>query len=92
VTKVRLYKRAMDDVQKVPRYIQVKLRAWIRGIEIEGLQDLRKVTGYHDELLLGKRFGQRSIRLNRSYRAIYRLIRENSIEIVEIFEVNKHEY
>ncbi len=92
MTKVRLYKRAMDDVQKVPRYIQVKLRAWIRGIEIEGLQDLRKVTGYHDELLLGKRFGQRSIRLNRSYRAIYRLIRENSIEIVEIFEVNKHEY
>ena len=92
MTIVRLSKRAMDDVQKVPRYIQVKLRAWIRGVEIEGVLDLRKVSGYHDEPLLGKRFGQRSIRLNRSYRAFYRVIRENSIEIVEILEVNKHEY
>ena len=36
--------------------------------------------------------GQRSIRLNRSYRAIYEVSANNSIEFVLIEEVNKHGY
>ena len=57
-----------------------------------GLNETRKIPGYHDEPLKGKRAGQRSIRLNRAYRAIYTVEKDGTIKFVEILEVNKHEY
>lgn len=57
-----------------------------------GLESVRKIKGFHDEPLKGKRSGQRSIRLNKSYRAIYVINRDGGVEIVEVQEVNKHEY
>ena len=36
-----------------------------------GLRETRKIKGYHDEPLQGDRKGQRSIRLNKAYRAFY---------------------
>lgn len=57
-----------------------------------GLEEVRKVPAYHDEALKGERKGQRSIRLNRSYRAIYAILQSGAIEFVSIEEVNKHEY
>jgi proteic killer suppression protein len=56
------------------------------------LESVRKIKGFHDEPLKGKRLGQRSIRLNKSYRAIYVIDRDGGVEIVEVQEVNKHEY
>lgn len=53
---------------------------------------LKKVPGYHDEALKGKRSGQRSIRLSKAYRAIYVIDQGGKIEIVKVLEVNKHEY
>lgn len=61
------------------------------AIELQGLEEVRKVPGYHDEPLKGKRAGQRSIRLNRSYRAIYE-IKEEQVEFVSVREVGKHDY
>jgi len=58
----------------------------------EGLAEVRKIAGYHDEPLKGKRKGQRSIRLNIAYRAIYVINEENVLQFVEIIEVNKHDY
>ncbi len=58
----------------------------------EGLQKIRKIPGFHDEPLKGVRKGQRSIRLNKAYRAIYQLGKSGKIEVVEIIEVNKHDY
>ena len=52
----------------------------------------RKVVGYHDEPLLGQRSGQRSIRLSKSYRAIYIEMADNKLRFIEIIEVNQHEY
>ena len=40
----------------------------------------------------GKRQGQRSIRLNKGYRAIYEVDESGAIHFVEIVEVNKHAY
>lgn len=48
--------------------------------------------GYHDEPLKGKRVGQRSIRLNRAYRAIYEIDETGQVHFIEVLEVNKHEY
>jgi proteic killer suppression protein len=79
------------DLRKLPRHILENLRTWVRIIKLEGLEASRLVKGYHDEPLKGKRAGQRSIRLSRSYRAIYSL-RGSTIQVVFVEEVNKHEY
>jgi proteic killer suppression protein len=55
------------------------------------LEEVRKAPGYHDEPLKGDRLGQRSIRLSRSYRAIYE-IKSSNVEFVSIKEVSKHDY
>lgn len=51
-----------------------------------------KVPGYHDEPLKGTRKGQRSIRLSKSYRAIYIIRSNQSIKFVSVEEVSNHEY
>ena len=66
--------------------------AWVVVVERVGMHEARKCAGYHDEPLTGQRKGQRSIRLNRNYRAIYLETVTTSLIIVEVIEVNKHEY
>lgn len=83
--------RAKKDIIKLPLHIKTLLFAWIDDVEQRGLEEVRKIRGYHDEPLHGKRIGQRSIRLSRSYRAIY-TIKEKAVEFVLIEEVHKHEY
>lgn len=91
ITVVKISSSAEKDLRKIPAFIQVKLLKWARTVEIIGLSETKKVPGYHDEPLKGKRKGQRSIRLNKAYRAIY-VLKNKKIEFVEIQEVNKHEY
>ena len=57
---VLLSKRAQKDLQKVPIHIVRKLDGWISSVEKDGLEEIRKVSGYHDEPLKGERAGQRS--------------------------------
>ncbi|MBL4818564.1 MAG: type II toxin-antitoxin system mRNA interferase toxin, RelE/StbE family [Deltaproteobacteria bacterium] len=88
---VQLSTRAKKDLRSVPRYVAIKLLSWVDDVEQNGLEQVKKRPGLHDEPLRGKRQGQRSVRLNRAYRTIY-CIRENKIEFVEVMEVNKHAY
>ena len=83
---------AKKDLKKVPLPVALKLQSWIDAVGNDGLREVRKVSGYHDEPLKGKRKNQRSIRLNRSYRAIYIISENQQISFVEIREVNKHDY
>ena len=53
---------------------------------------MRKIPGHHDEPLKGSRRGQRSIRLSKSYRAIYQEYQSSLVIEVFINEVHKHEY
>ncbi len=48
------------------------------------------IPGYHDEPLKWERTGQRSIRLSKAYRAFY--VEHDDMVIVEVIEVNKHDY
>jgi len=75
----------------VPRHVAIKLGAWAADVEARGLEEVRKVPGYHDEPLQGARAGQRSIRLSRAYRAIY-AIENDGAEFVSVQEVSKHDY
>ena len=89
---VRISACAKKDIGSIPYFIVDKLLAWVKRIEQVGIEEVRKVKGYHDEPLHGKRQGQRSIRLSRAYRAIYLIKRDGSVEFVNVEEVNKHDY
>ena len=80
------------SLSKLPLNICDKLFSWARLVERSGIREVRKVPGYHDELLKGDRNGQRSVRLSRSYRAIYIEEDDGLINIIEVLEVNKHDY
>jgi proteic killer suppression protein len=66
--------------------------AWIESVEEDGLEMTRRVPGFHDEPLKGKRRGQRSIRLSRQWRAIYGINADDMAEFVSIEEVTPHDY
>ena len=82
----------MKKIKKVPLPIVNKLEHWIVQIERHGIREVRKIKGFHDEPLKGKRKGQRSIRLSRSWRAIYREEKYDNINIIIVEEINKHDY
>jgi proteic killer suppression protein len=90
-TSIELSKQAIKNLSKMPSEIIDALELWIRTVKSIGINETRKIKGYHDEPLKGVRKGQRSIRLNRAYRAIYVINENDKIEIV-IIEVNKHKY
>ncbi len=91
IRSVVIAEAAQKQLRKVPRYVAEKLADWALAVESYGLEEIRKVPGYHDEPLKGKRAGQRSIRLSRAYRAIY-IISHGALEFVSVEEVHKHDY
>lgn len=92
--RVTLSPKACKQIQKIPIHIVKKLNMWVLSVEEMGIHDVRKVKGYHDEPLQGHRWGQRSIRLSKAYRAIYQKCSDGSVSVdcIEVLEVNKHEY
>lgn len=92
ITEVQITKGALKNLRKTPRHLQEKFRAWLVAVSTAGVEEVRKQTGWHDEPLLGKRKGQRSIRLNKQWRAIYIIKNDGTIEFIEVTEVTPHEY
>jgi len=90
--QVRWNKSVDKRLSQVPSYIRDKFIAWVLVVERVGVTQARQLKGYHDEPLKGERLGQRSIRLNRAYRAIYLERSDREICIVEVIEVSKHDY
>ncbi len=92
VNQVRISSKALKQLQKIPKHVQFKFLGWHSAVVELGLEMVRKIPGYHDEPLKGERKGQRSVRLNRAYRAIYILKNDGTAEIVNVEEIHKHEY
>lgn len=84
--------KAKKQIAKLPQYIALKLYSWVDAVNHEGIREVKKISGYHDEPLKGDRLGQRSIRLNKSYRAIYIELDNGEIQFIEIIEVHNHDY
>lgn len=85
-------KRVDKQLARIPVYLTNKFFAWSMVVERIGLLEARKMAGYHDEPLQGQRKGQRPIRLNRDYRAIYIEHRDHALGTIEVLEISKHEY
>ena len=92
IRSVRLSRRAEKDLERVPGHIANNVLEWIDAVAHDGLEAVRRVPGYHDEPLQGRWYGYRSIRLNRAYRAIYRITSEGDLELVYLEKITKHEY
>lgn len=90
--EVGFSRKAAKQLENVPWYIEKKLLYWLDLVGEIGLREARKYQGFHDEPLKGKRQGQRSVRLSKGYRAIYRDQSCNGVDRIEIIEVTKHEY
>lgn len=92
IDRVEISDDAVKALRKVPEHVRNKLLYWVELVERLGLNVVSVTPGWHDEPLKGKRAGQRSIRLNRAYRAIYVIKTDGSAELVRIEEVSKHDY
>ena len=90
--KVYFSRLAKKQLEKIPENISRKAYKWADTVEEIGLSELQKRPGLHDEPLKGDRIGQRSVRLNRSYRIIYSL--KDGLIFIEILviEVHNHDY
>ena len=91
IRRVEITRLAEKQLRKLPRHIVDNLIIWVAAVEHEGLDEVRKIRGYHDEPLKGDRAGQRSIRLSRAYRAVYE-VKEGTARFVSVEQVSKHEY
>lgn len=89
-TRVLISKFAEKQLKRLPIFIQELLFVWVSSVERIGIREVRRLSGYHDEPLKGKRQKQRSVRLNRAYRVFY----EEQVDeiLILILEVNKHDY
>lgn len=77
-------------MRKTPVEIRKNYLAWKRIVELEGPLGLRLIKGFHDESLKGEWLGFRSSRLNRQWRVVYKIDRDELI--VYVVEINPHTY
>ncbi|MCP4912363.1 MAG: type II toxin-antitoxin system mRNA interferase toxin, RelE/StbE family [Oligoflexia bacterium] len=91
-TIVYLSKKAQKDVNKIPKHILIQFDLWVEIVETQGLSAMQKIKGYRDHALKGDRKGQRSSSLSRSWRVIYILDKATNEIVVDVLEVNHHEY
>ena len=90
--QIELTKLAKKQLLKAPKHIRLKLDIWRQTVLLQGLEATRKEKGFHDEPLYGQREGQRSIRLNKQWRAIYSTLADGSLTLLTIEEVTPHDY
>ncbi|OGQ51531.1 MAG: hypothetical protein A3I10_06385 [Deltaproteobacteria bacterium RIFCSPLOWO2_02_FULL_57_26] len=82
---------AEKDLMRTPKALVIKFQKWVDDIEKYGLEEVRKVRGWHDHALKGDRAGQRAIYINKQWRAVY-VIEGGEVKIVKVIEVHPHEY
>ena len=85
-------RRIKKQLKRIPNHVVDKILLWATNVERMGLREVRKILGYHDEPLKGKKKGATPIRLSKSYRAIYEENTDGFVNIVLVIEVNNHEY
>ena len=97
--QVKLHDHFLGEVAsgthgKLPFPLEVAIGFRKRLVQInqaESTQDLRNLKSLHFEKLKGKRYeGKYSIRINQSYRMIFRIDKQAGIEIIGIEEISNH--
>lgn len=55
--RVSWSKKVDKTLRKVPSYIRDKFHLWVFLVESQGLEEVRRRPGFHDEPLVGQRRG-----------------------------------
>ncbi len=84
------HRRVEKQLDVVPIDILKRYEKWKDIVGIAGPQALRRIKGFHDEVLRGEWKGFRSSRLNFQYRVIYKV--EKSKVMVQVVHVSPHDY
>ena len=80
------------QLDALPQHIVGSFFDWVRAVERDGMESVRRLTGYHDEPLRGELKGSRSIRLTKSYRVLYAQSLDGNVKIANVTRVSKHDY
>jgi len=83
-------KALIKSIKTIPLHIRKEYEIWKRIVELQGVQGLKEMKGYHDEPLKGEWKGCRSSRLSLKWRVIYMAEKEQLA--VYVIEVNAHQY
>ena len=76
--------------KKLPPQVVEKYELWKNIISRHGPAKLKEFPGFHDEMLKGKRRGQRSSRLSLQYRVIYKV--DHDVVTIYVLEITPHHY
>lgn len=83
-------KTLIKTLRKTPIDVIKHYELWKRIVELEGVQGLKLIRGFHDEALKGQWEGYRSSRLTRQWRVIYKA--EKKLLEIYVIDVNPHNY
>lgn len=83
------HRRASKQLGRLPGDILKRYEVWKNIVALSGPEGLRKIRGFRDEALRGEQKGNRSSRLSKQYRVIYRV--EATELVVLVIEVNAHD-
>ena len=81
---------ARKQLRLAPIEIREKYTAWVTHMQDGGPEVIRGLRGLRDEALSGRWDGCRSSRLNRQWRVVYRIDRDN-VEVI-VIRVTPHDY
>ena len=84
------HRRVPRELKKLPLDVLQRYEKWKDIITISGPAGLRLIRGLNDEPLRGEWDGYRSSRLNRQYRVIYKIERQQVL--VQVVKVTAHDY
>jgi len=78
--------------KKYPEEVQLGFRKRIAQIkQANGTQDLRAIKSLHLKKLKEQRYsGKYSIRINKAYRLIFMITKDERLEVIEVEEINNH--
>jgi toxin HigB-1 len=54
INAVELSTFAKKQLKKLPLHIVINFQNWVEDVEERGLEEVRKIPGYHDEPLRGE--------------------------------------
>jgi proteic killer suppression protein len=91
IKTVVLSRQAQKDLAIVPRHVAGEFQDWVEDLEDRGLEEVRRIFGYHDEPLKGALRGLPSIRLSKGYRTYDRIVK-NTAEFARVERIDKHVY
>ena len=85
-------RRVERQIDALPEHIVGSFFDWVRAVERDGMESVRRLAGYHDEGLKGEMKGIRSVRLTKAYRVLYVVSANGGVKIANVTRVSKHDY